>query len=148
MLLICPIVSHICFIKHALFWPGTDSLILQFDASRDGSHGRNAAPAIRGGPAGFMAVELWESNIIPEGIHARVLRCDARQQPPPSVEVPTKRDVLFTAIGGAGEAGNVGGDGQPGMDGTDGSPATREIDATVRLFFVTDALRLSTIALF
>ena len=82
-----------------------------------------------------MAVELWESDTIPEGIHARVLRHNARQRPPSSIEVPAKRDVMFSAIGGAGEARNVGGDGQSGMDGIDGRPATREIDATVRPFF-------------
>ena len=46
------------------------------------------------------------------------------------------RDVIFTAIGGAGEDGNTGSDGQPGMDGVDGSPASREVDATVRPFSI------------
>ena len=81
-----------------------------------------------------MAFELWESETVPEGINARLLRHASRQQPPSSVEVPAKRDVLFTAIGGTGEAGNTGFDGQPGMDGVDGSPASREVDATVRPF--------------
>ena len=94
-----------------------------------------------------MAVELWESNTIPEGIHARVLRHNARQRPPSSIEVPAKRDVIFSAIGGAGEAGNVGGDGQSGMDGIDGRPATREIDATVRPFLIIRPIRSNTIAI-
>ena len=74
---------------------------------------------------------------MPEGINARLLRHGARQQPPSSVEVPAMRDVIFTAIGGAGENGNTGSDGQPGMDGVDGSPASREVDATVRPILIT-----------
>ena len=74
---------------------------------------------------------------MPGGINARLLRHGARQQPPSSVEVPAMRDVIFTAIGGAGEDGNTGSDGQPGMDGVAGSPATREVDATVRPFSIT-----------
>ena len=69
-----------------------------------------------------------------EGIYARLLRHDSRQQPPSSVEIPAKKDVAFTAIGGTGEVGNIGFDGQPGMDGIDGTPASREVDATVRPF--------------
>ena len=84
-----------------------------------------------------MAFELWESGTVPEGINARLLEHGARQQPPSSVEVPAMRDVIFTAIGGAGEDGNTGSDGQPGMDGVDGSPASREVDATVRPILIT-----------
>ena len=84
-----------------------------------------------------MAFELWESGTVPEGIYGRLLRHASRQQPPSSVEIPAMRDVIFTAIGGTGEAGNTGFDGQPGMDGVDGSPASREVDATVRPFSIT-----------
>ncbi len=103
-------------------------------------HGQNAAPANRGGPAGFTAFELWESETVLEGISAQLLENSSRQQPPTSVEVPPKRDVVFTAIGGTGENGRNGGDGQPGMDGVDGRPATREVDATVRLLVQRNAI--------
>ncbi len=86
-----------------------------------------------GGPAGFLAVQLSESNTITEGIHAQVIRHASRQQPPATVEVPARRDLLLTGIGGNGEDGHTGGDGQHGMNAIDGQPATREVDATVRL---------------
>lgn len=79
-----------------------------------------------------MAFTLWESATVAGGIYARLLRHASRQQPPSTVEVSAGRDVIFTAIGGTGEAGNIGSDGQPGMDGIDGTAATREVDATVR----------------
>ena len=81
-----------------------------------------------------MAFALWESETVPGGIYAQLLRHASRQQPPSAVEVPATRDVMFTAIGGTGEAGNTGSDGQPGMDGVDGTAASREVDATVRPF--------------
>ena len=84
-----------------------------------------------------MAFTLWESTTVAGGIYARLLRHASRQQPPSSVEVPAGRDVMFTAIGGTGEAGNIGSDGQPGMDGIDGTAATREVDATVRPLSIT-----------
>jgi hypothetical protein len=56
------------------------------------------------------------------------------EQPPASVEIPIRQDVVFTAIGGGGEPGRRGGDGQHGMDGTDGDSATRTSDAIVRFF--------------
>ena len=83
-----------------------------------------------------MAFALWESATVQGGIYARLLRHDSRQQPPSAVEVPATRDVMFTAIGGTGEAGNTGSDGQPGMDGIDGIAATREVDATVSPFSI------------
>ena len=51
------------------------------------------------------------------------------------IEVPARRDTVFTAIGGDGEDGHRGGDGQCGRDGIEGQPATRESDATVRSLF-------------
>ena len=114
----------------------TNVIIYQFADDKDGAHGQNSRPAVRGAPSGLLAVELFESNVSPEGIHARVIRYASRQQqPPPSVEVPDQRDVLFTAIGGDGENGHVGGDGQPGRNGDEGERATRTSDATVRFSF-------------
>lgn len=113
----------------------TNVIICQFADDKDGAHGQNARPAVRGAPAGLLAVELSESNVSQEGIHARVIRYASRQQqPPPSVEVPAQRDLLFTAIGGDGENGHVGSDGQPGRNGDEGERATRTSDATVRCF--------------
>lgn len=107
----------------------------QYADNRDGVPGQNATLAIPGAPAGFLAVQLSESEIVPEGVHTRVIRYTSRQQPPTIVEVPARRDVLLTAIGGDGENGKTGGDGQDGIDGVDGQPATREIDETVRFHF-------------
>ena len=97
----------------------------------DGQHGARATRAIPGSPAGFLAVELFESEVHQEGFNATVIENISMQQPPPFVEVPAQRDLLLSAVGGEGEPGHVGGDGEPGMNGTDGAPATRESDATV-----------------
>ena len=97
----------------------------------DGQHGTRATRAIPGSPAGFLAVELFQSEVHEEGIHVTVVGNASIQQPPPFVEIPAQRDLLLSAIGGEGEAGHVGGNGEPGMNGVDGAPATRESDATV-----------------
>ena len=94
--------------------------------------GANASRATPGAPAGFLAVDLSESALVEEGITVRTLGFTSRQEPPQILEVPARRDLLLSAIGGEGEAGHIGGNGQAGLDGVDGTPATRDIDATVR----------------
>ena len=79
-----------------------------------------------------MAVKLSESTSIEEGIHVRVLNYAARLEPPAAVEIPARKNVLLTAVGGEGEPGRNGGDGQNGSRGLNGQNATRETDATVR----------------
>ena len=106
----------------------------QVGGSRDGRHGIHAPNATAGSPAGFLAVDLSQSTTVSEGIHAQILRFASRIEPPGWVEVPARRNLLITAIGGRGENGAVGGDGQPGMNGFDGTSATQEVDATVRPF--------------
>ncbi|MCJ1398122.1 hypothetical protein MMC11_001319 [Xylographa trunciseda] len=98
--------------------------------SRDGQHGRRASRAIPGSPAGFVAVELSESDEHLGGLHVVVLDYASIQQPPQSAEVPAQRDLLLSAVGGNGESGHVGGNGEPGMNGNQGAAATRESDAT------------------
>ena len=78
-----------------------------------------------------MAVKLSESATTEEGITVRRIGYVSRQVPPQSLEVPARRDLLLSAVGGRAEAGFRGGDGQVGMNGVDGTPATREVDATV-----------------
>lgn len=100
--------------------------------SRDGQHGVHASLATPGAPAGFLAVKLSESAEIEEGIHVEVQGFSSRQEPPEKTEVPARRDVILSAVGGKGQGGYNGGNGQAGMDGVDGTRATREVDATVR----------------
>lgn len=47
------------------------------------------------------------------------------------MEVPARRDLILSAVGGSGETGHAGGDEQASMNGSDGMPASREVDATV-----------------
>ncbi|MCJ1381811.1 hypothetical protein MMC17_004922 [Xylographa soralifera] len=98
--------------------------------TRDGQHGRRASRAIRGSPAGFVAVKLSESDEHHGGLHVVVLDYASIQQPPLSAEVPAQRDLVLSAAGGNGESGHVGGNGEPGMNGNQGAAATRESDAT------------------
>ncbi|KAI9711435.1 MAG: hypothetical protein M1812_007180 [Candelaria pacifica] len=100
------------------------------DGSRDGRPGTNARRATPGAPAGFLAVDLSESTLVEEGITVRTLGFMSRQEPPHVLEVPARRNVLFSAVGGRAESGHTGGDGQKGANGGDGTPATREVDAT------------------
>ena len=51
------------------------------------------------------------------------------------IEVPARRDIVFTTIRRDGEEGHTGGDGQWGGDGIEGQPARRESDATLRSLF-------------
>ena len=76
-------------------------------------------------------MDLSESSTTEEGITVRTLGFESREKPPPWLEVPARRDIMLSAVGGQGESGHRGGDGQTGMDGIDGFPATREVDATV-----------------
>ena len=76
-------------------------------------------------------MELSQSSTIEEGIAVRTLEFASREQPPPWLEVPARRNIMLSAIGGQGESGHRGGNGQAGMDGIDGFPATREVAATV-----------------
>ena len=78
-----------------------------------------------------MAVELLESSTTEEGITVHTLGFTSRQEPPQWLEVPARRDLMLSAVGGQGGSGRRGGNGQAGMDGIDGFPATREVDATV-----------------
>ncbi|MCJ1432774.1 hypothetical protein MMC27_002131 [Xylographa pallens] len=98
--------------------------------TRDGQHGRRASRAIRGSPAGFVAVELSESDEHLGGLHVVVLDYASIQQPPLSAEVSQQRDLVLSAVGGNGESGHVGGNGELGMNGNEGAAATRESDAT------------------
>ena len=107
------------------------ALSWQRGETRDGEHGIRAPPAIPGSPGGFLAVELFESEVFDEGLHVILIDHNSFQRPPSEVEVPTQRDLFLSAVGGSGEPGRIGGDGEPGMDGTEGAPATRESDATV-----------------
>ncbi|KAL9045598.1 MAG: hypothetical protein Q9214_001384 [Letrouitia sp. 1 TL-2023] len=113
--------------------PDPSTALIRYGESRDGQHGVNASQPIPGAPAGFMAVKLSESASIEEGIHVRVLSYAARLEPPAAVEIPARRDVLLTAIGGVGEPGRNGGEGQNGTDGVNGQNATRETDATAQM---------------
>lgn len=47
------------------------------------------------------------------------------------MELLPQKNVLFTAIGGAGEPGRISSDGQDGMPGAPGSNATERTKATV-----------------
>ena len=76
-------------------------------------------------------MELLESATTEEGITVRTLGFASREEPPPWLEVPARRNIMLSAVGGQGESGHRGGNGQAGMDGIDGFPATREVDATV-----------------
>lgn len=94
--------------------------------------GVNASRATPGAPAGFIAVNLSESVSVQEGVTVQVLGSTSRQEPPQYLEIPARRDLMLSAVGGQGEPGHVGGNGQAGMNGVDGAAATREVDATVR----------------
>lgn len=110
----------------------SQALILrnQETATRDGRPGQNAPHAIRGGPAGTLAVRLSESNISQGAIRVERIEYSSTHQPPQNTEVPVGRNVLLTANGGDGECGHNGGDGQRGSDGVDGTGATKGSDAT------------------
>lgn len=56
------------------------------------------------------------------------------EQPPATVEIPIRQDVMLRAVGGQGEPGRKGGNGQHGMDGMNGEDASRALDATVCIF--------------
>lgn len=99
----------------------------------NGRDGNDAPPAVTGGPAGLLAVELSESIESDGYLHAVVVRWESWQRPAPSVEVPPGKRFLLSAVGGNGEDGRTGGDGRSGSIGTEGTPATREMDATVSL---------------
>lgn len=73
---------------------------------------------------------------------------ESRQEPPGPFDVPIRQDVLFSAVGGAGEAGQLGSDGQRGANGDDGAPATRVTDATVSFTHVHIFATCFTISLF
>lgn len=45
-----------------------------------------------------------------------------------------RKNFILSAAGGKGQGGHTGGDGQAGLNGINGRNATREVDATVRLF--------------
>jgi hypothetical protein len=76
-------------------------------------------------------VELTESQAAQGSIHVAVVGVVSEHQIGTAFDVPVRRDILLTAIGGAGEDGQDGGDGQRGMNGVDGTAATRVADATV-----------------
>lgn len=98
--------------------------------TRHGSPGVIARQAVSGGPAGTLAIQLFESQTAQGAIHVRVLESTQAHHLPPATEVPVGRDLRVTAIGGIGESGHKGGNGQDGMDGVDGSDASRGSDAT------------------
>ena len=104
---------------------------IQRGQSRDGQPGANALGATPGARAGFLAVNLSESSTTEEGITVHTLGFTSRQEPPQWLEVPARKNLIVSAVGGRGESGHRGGNGQAGMDGIDGFPATREVDATV-----------------
>ena len=76
-------------------------------------------------------MELSESSTIDEGITVHTLGFASRVEPPQWLEVPARRNIMLSAVGGQGESGHKGGNGQVGMDGIDGFPATSEVEATV-----------------
>lgn len=100
------------------------------EITRNGRPGTHAPPAISGGPAGTLVVQLSESNLSQGAI--RVQRRENRSVPrlPEVTEVPVGRDIRLTAIGGRGENGHEGGNGQGGLDGQDGTGASEADDAT------------------
>ncbi|KAG8529861.1 uncharacterized protein KY384_005342 [Bacidia gigantensis] len=106
------------------------ALVRLHGANRDGQHGIHAPAATPGEPGGFIAVELFESTQIEEGVHVEVSGFASRVEPPESIEVPARRDLILSAVGGNGQEGQVGSNGQAGMNGIDGTNATREVDAT------------------
>ncbi|KAL8792434.1 MAG: hypothetical protein Q9195_004967 [Heterodermia aff. obscurata] len=110
------------------------------DESRDGSPGIHALQATPGAPAGFLAIELSESTFTEEGITVHRVGFTSRQEPPEWVEVPARKNLKVSAVGGRAESGHLGGNGQNGMNGIDGNPATREVDATVRHDYVYNTL--------
>ena len=87
--------------------------------------------ATPGAPAGFLAIELSQSAVTEEGITVHRVDFASRQGPPESVEIPARKNLKVSAVGGRAESGHAGGNGQVGMNGIDGNPATREVDATV-----------------
>jgi hypothetical protein len=99
--------------------------------TRDGRPGANARDATPGTQAGLLAVELTQSTTVQGSIHVDVARFESTQQPGGPFDVPIRRDILLTAIGGNGENGLDGGNGQRGIDGVSGTAATRVADATV-----------------
>ncbi|KAL9618831.1 MAG: hypothetical protein Q9160_006490 [Pyrenula sp. 1 TL-2023] len=102
----------------------------QSQATRDGRHGTNAPQAVRGGPAGTLAVQLSESNLSQGAIQVETIEYRSMQHPPRITEVSIGKNLLLTAIGGEGESGHHGGDGQRGLDGVEGTGATTASDAT------------------
>lgn len=99
-------------------------------ATRNGRPGHNAPQAIRGGPAGTMVIQLFESELSQGAIRANVVDYRSAHRPPPTTEVPIGRDLVLTTIGGNGEAGHQGGHGQEGLAGANGTNATTRTDAT------------------
>ena len=100
---------------------------------RDGRDGQDAAPPFNGGPGGSFAVELSESVDSEGYLHAAVVRWESWQEPVQAIDVPPGRNILLSAVGGAGEDGRKGGDGRSGLRGIDGLSATCETETTVSL---------------
>jgi hypothetical protein len=98
----------------------------------DGTDGLDAAPAIRGQPAGSLIVELIESEKAPEQVVVRAIGQVPENSVASSTQIPSQGMAVLQAIGGDGEPGRRGGDGQSGRDGIPGTDATRELDAGVR----------------
>ncbi|KAF2826494.1 hypothetical protein CC86DRAFT_417683 [Ophiobolus disseminans] len=102
----------------------------QQPATRHGQPASNAPPAIPGGPAGTLAVQISESQLSQGAIHVQVVESHQSHRLPTHSEVPIGRDLRLTAIGGVGEMGHNGGNGEHGLDGVDGMPASQGSDAT------------------
>ncbi|KAF1848784.1 uncharacterized protein K460DRAFT_428134 [Cucurbitaria berberidis CBS 394.84] len=114
--------------------PGQESLALVlrggWQGTRNGQAGEDTPRAIRGGPGGTLAVQLFESNVSQGAIRVERVNYSSADQHPQSTEVPVGRNILFTATGGNGECGGNGGHGQNGYNGTDGVGASKASDAT------------------
>ena len=99
--------------------------------------------ATPGAPAGFLAIELFESALTEQGITVHRVGFTSRQEPPEWVEIPARKNLRVSAVGGRAESGHAGGNGQDGMNGIEGNAATREVDATVGHDYLCNTLGLS-----
>ncbi|KAH8600119.1 hypothetical protein B0O99DRAFT_737601 [Bisporella sp. PMI_857] len=97
--------------------------------SLDGADGKNATNPTRGQPAGFLAVELLESQTTPERVIIGTKGQSPENSIPSVTHVPSQGNVILQAIGGDGEPGRRGEDGQSGRDGAAGMDATENLEA-------------------
>ena len=97
-------------------------------AGADGSHGRDAAPPMRGGDAGTIDISIQPAQRQVGKMEVRAVRYAANSSNNPSEVTcfaPAMTDLIVSAKGGAGGQGGVGGSGGNGARGFSGFNATR-----------------------